>query len=52
MRRRRNGGTGAADRDVEGGEVGGDGAGASGGDHRGLRLLEEPLDRLAVGFVP
>ena len=31
--------------------VGGDGAGASGGDHRGLRLLEEPLDGFAVRLV-
>ena len=46
-----HGGAGAAEGDVQGGEVGGDGAGASGGDHRGLRLLEEPLDGFAVRLV-
>ncbi|KAJ6831761.1 transcription factor TCP14 [Iris pallida] len=45
------GGAGAAERYVEGGEVGRDGAGAGGGDDGGLRLLEEPLDGLPVGLV-
>lgn len=41
----------AADGEVEGGVVGGDGAGAGGGDDGRLGLLEEPLDGLAVGLV-
>ena len=42
-----HGGAGTAYRDVQGGEVGGDGVGANGGDHSRLHLLEEPLN----GFV-
>ena len=41
----------AADRVVEGGEIGGNGAGSGGGDDGRLRLVEEPLDGLAVGLV-
>lgn len=51
MGRDRHGRAGASEGDVERGEVGGDGAGAGGGDNRGLRLLEEPLNGFAVGFV-
>lgn len=51
MRRRRHGGTRAPEGDVEGREVGWDRAGSGGGDHRGLGLLEQPLDGLAVGLV-
>lgn len=44
-------GAGAPERDIERREVGRDGAGASGGDHCRLGLLEQPLDGLAVGLV-
>jgi len=40
-----------AEGDGEGGEVGRDGARARGGDDGGLRLLEQPLDGLAVRLV-
>lgn len=43
-----DGGPGAAEREAEGGEVGGDGAGPGGSDDRWLRLLEEPFDGLTV----
>lgn len=43
-----DGGGGAAKREAEGAEIGGDGSGPGGGDDGGLRLLEEPLDGLAV----
>lgn len=49
--RYRHAGAGAPERYVEGGEVGGDGAGAGGCDDGGLRLLEQPLDGLTVGLV-
>ena len=49
--RDRHGGAGAAEGDVEGGEVGRDSAGSGGGDDGWLRLLEKPLDRLAVRLV-
>lgn len=45
------GGAGAAEGDVERSEVGGDGAGAGGGDDGGLGLPEQPLDGLTVGLV-
>lgn len=51
MRRRRHGGAGAAEGDVEGGEVGWNGAGAGGSDDRRLRLLKEPLDGLSIRLV-
>ena len=51
MRRGRHGGARAAEGAVEGGEVGGNGACPSGGDDGGLRLLEEPLDGLAVRLM-
>ncbi|PON93627.1 hypothetical protein TorRG33x02_106110 [Trema orientale] len=51
LRRYRHARPGAPERYVEGGEVGGDGSGAGGGDDGGLGLLEEPLDGLAVGLV-
>ena len=44
-------GAGAPERYIQRSEVGGDGAGASGGDHSRLGLLEQPLDGLAVGLV-
>ena len=49
--RDRHGGAGAAEGDVEGGEVSGDSAGAGGSNDGWLRLLEEPLDGLAVRLV-
>lgn len=51
MRGRRHGGAGAAEGDVEGGEVGWNGAGAGGSDDGWLRLLKEPLDGLSVRLV-
>lgn len=49
--RSRKAGAGAAEGYVEGGEVGWDGASAGGCDDGRLRLLQQPLDRLAIGFV-
>ncbi len=44
-------GAGAPERYIERSEVGGDGAGSSGGDHGRLGLLEQSLDGLAVKLV-
>lgn len=51
MRRSGEGRARATHGDVQGGEVGRDGAGAGGGDDCWLRLLEKPLYGFTIGFM-